>query len=34
MKNAHDRQPLMGASITCAPACTPFLLRPQLLTRV
>src|SRR5882724_1297292 len=34
MKNAQARPPLTGASITCSPVCTPFLLRPQLLTRV
>lgn len=34
MKHAQDRLPLMGVSITCSLACTPFLLRPQLLTRV
>jgi hypothetical protein len=34
MKNAQDRLPLMRASITWSLACTPFLLRPQLLTRV
>ena len=31
----QSRLPLTAVSlITCSPACTPFLLRPQLLTRV
>ena len=34
MQNAQDRLPLMRALIVRSPACTPFLLRPQLLTRV
>jgi hypothetical protein len=34
MKNAQEHLRLAGASLMCSPACTPFLLRPQLLTRV
>lgn len=34
MKSTQSCLPLTGASIICSLACTPFLLRPQLLTRV
>jgi hypothetical protein len=34
MKHGQSRRRFMAALIVRSPACTPFLLRPQLLTRV
>jgi hypothetical protein len=34
MNHGQSRLRFRAVLIVCSPACTPFLLRPQLLTRV